>query len=953
FVRHRVDGAAAGSYTRAACSLQCACCSRLDGSSRVLSPQASKRNRYLRLFSQRLFGSFLPRGTVISLSTLNTDMAIDFPIAPLRRFLWDHLSEIIGHGADGADAKPFRQGGPPPPPSSPSPATTPPLFRPGVSDAWAAGAGYEGFDNFRVDLKKFSVGQSNPTFLLRIHLSPPPASSLPRRSHSNGHGNGHDQHHHRQHHYRHPAGEETFNASTAATTAEYRFVLRKKPATVKVSSAHAIEREFRVLRALRHTDIPVPRALVLCEDASVIGTPFYLMEFVEGRIFSDAALPSMSRGDRAAAYASAAETLARLHRVDVVHAGLQGYGRMSGGYLRRQVTTLERVAKKQAEDAGPIEGFGEVVDDLRRLSPGSGDDDGGGSGSGVPDRVTLVHGDFRIDNLVFHPHSPRVIAVLDWELSTLGHPLADLANLCILHHFPAAAVTVSPSSPAGNGAPSPLAGLKGLDLEALGIPGQRELIGLYRRAVGRDRLVGVGGRGAAELGMAFILFKMAVIAHGVKARNARGVASSTNASLVAAMVPAVMDMARGQICALKEKTASTTANGGGSGDDGGGGGGGGSPGSSGAVKDRVALRRPRAVFFDVGGVLSESPLLAISRFEREALPRPLPPAYVGVAIAAAGEKGLFQRLERGEERLGVRFLDRFEQYLCGDQAKRAYVEYVAKRAGKQRSSSSRLTSKGRPGVASAAAAAAAAAASSSSGVAVANIGSMKAAPEPPTTKAVVAAAAAEAAVAVIDAIDVLELFRRIAAAARVPVPAMIAAARELRREGLMVAAVSNDFLAERGFVLGRPRRRPAARPAGGEGIRSGKEEEEVVVAEFRRSGSVGGGGGGIGGGVYSRLPDLCDAVVLSSTSGCRKPGRRIYEDACKALGVSAAEAVFVDDIRANVRTAEALGMRTVWVRPGGAEELRAALAELEAITGVNVGGEGGRIEETRRPAGKL
>lgn len=345
----------------AACSLQFTCCSRFDLAVRDFSPPYQQEAQQAAGLT-RSDGSetFALQDCNSTLNISQADMATDFPLAPLRRFLWDHLSEIAGQAADGLEANPFRHGDPPPP-FSPSPPGPAPLSRPGVSDAWAAGAGYEGFDNFRVDLKKFSVGQSNPTFLLRINLSPPPASSLPRRGHSNGHsnghgnghGNGHDQNHHHRHH---PAGGDARNASTAAATSavatatattEFRFVLRKKPATVKVSSAHAIEREFRVLRALQHTDVPVPRALLLCEDASVIGTPFYLMEFVDGRIFSDAALPNMSRGDRAAAYASAAETLARLHGVDVVRAGLQGYGRMSGGYLRRQVTTLERVAKKQ------------------------------------------------------------------------------------------------------------------------------------------------------------------------------------------------------------------------------------------------------------------------------------------------------------------------------------------------------------------------------------------------------------------------------------------------------------------------------------------------------------------------------------------------------------------------------------------------------------------------------
>lgn len=239
-------------------------------------------------------------------------MSVDFPLAALHRYLWDHLSEIIPAAA----------------------ATTSKHGRdcssPGVSNAWTAGAGYEGFDNFRVELKKFSGGQSNPTFMLLLNLSPPPAL-LPETS-RNG---------------RSSANGVEATPTRALPETEYRFVLRKKPASVNVSSAHAVEREFRVLRALQPTNVPVPDALLLCEDPSVIGTPFYVMEFMNGRVFSDPSLPGMSRRDRLSAYASAAETLARIHGVDFFAVGLEGYGRSKGGYFGRQVATLERVAKKQ------------------------------------------------------------------------------------------------------------------------------------------------------------------------------------------------------------------------------------------------------------------------------------------------------------------------------------------------------------------------------------------------------------------------------------------------------------------------------------------------------------------------------------------------------------------------------------------------------------------------------
>ncbi|CAM9955777.1 unnamed protein product [Ectocarpus sp. 4 AP-2014] len=861
-------------------------------------------------------------------------MAIDFPIPPLRRFLWDHLSEIVSpdkvvgssSSAQGDHGKQQHAWSPHGPGGGGS----------GVSGAWAAGTGHEGFDGFRIELKKFSSGQSNPTFLLEVHLSPPPAA----------------------------ATSTTTTTTGSRANNKRKFVLRKKPASVTVSSAHAVEREFRILRALRldpASDVPVPRPLLLCEDPAVIGTPFYVMEFVQGRIFSDAALPGLAPAERAAAYESAAETLARLHYVDFVRAGLGGFGRGEGGYLGRQVATLERVAAKQAEDAGPIEGFDGVVRDLRELIA---------SGSVVQDRVAIVHGDFRIDNLVFHPAEPRVIAVLDWELSTLGHPLADLANLCILHHLPASAAAmasaaaepaVEASRGAGAGgaalagprenrrpstlssppsATSPLAGLKGLDLKALGIPQQSELMAAYRKTAstlaaggggGGDPIRGVAGPGVAELGLAFVFFKMAVIAHGVKARQSRGVASSAQASLVSAMVPAMVALAKEQVSKLRRVLAAGGGNGGG--EDYGGGGGRRNTGSP------PPPARPRAVFFDVGGVLSQSPLLAILTFEKEAL---LPPSYVGVAIAAAGQDGLFQRLERGEERLGDRFLERFEEYLVSDEAKRGYVSWCVARwrrrptIGKDKTPSSSTALAGGRGAQPCASSA------------------------PPAATNVVtprergggggggggdagqgAKEEAEAAVASVLAVDVRELFRRITAAARVPVPEMIDAAQSLRRQGFLVGAVSNDFLVERGFALGRPRRHDD-KP----GVHAAEAAVAAAVKAETGGGNDGGGGSG-GGGVYSRLPDLCDVVVLSSATGSRKPSRKIYDDACRALGVSAPEAVFVDDIRENIIAAKALGMRTVWVASGGS--IAAALSELEAVTGVKLAADGG----VRRPPGKL
>lgn len=479
-------------------------------------------------------------------------------------------------------------------------------------------------------------------------------------------------------------------------------------------------------------------------------------------------------------------------------------------------------------------------------------------------------------------------------------------------------------------------------------------------------LAGVAGPGAAELGLAFVFFKMAVIAHGVKARQSRGVASSAQASLVSAMVPAMIALAAEQISTLKTIRAEKL-------DDEGGGGGGKKAGSRQRNPSTpLPLPPPKAVLFDVGGVLSGSPLLAIAEFERESQPS-LPPSYVGVAIAAAGEGGLFQRLERGEERLGNQFLERFAEYLCSDRAKRAYVDwYIARRttAGKRKGKGNRKPlSSPMP----------------SSTAASQREGNTKAGSAPRAATDVIRRSEcgggdsstrgeATAAVASVVAVDVLELFRRITEAARVPVPEMFAAAEALRRQEFKVGVVSNDFLVERGFVLGRRRRRSRGRP-GDENklaVASGMwpssepppendkyrfEPTDAEAPGFFVDGGSSSSSSGVGGNVYSRLPALCDAVVLSSRSGCRKPGDAIYERACDELGVSASEAVFVDDIRVNIQAAGALGMRTVWVKPGG--PVAAAVSELEALTGVKLtalseaGGCKNRSGGVRRPAGKL
>jgi aminoglycoside phosphotransferase (APT) family kinase protein len=283
------------------------------------------------------------------------------------------------------------------------------------------------------------------------------------------------------------------NPTYLLTTPDARYVMRSKPgpAAKLLPSAHAVEREFHVMRALASQGIPVPSTLLLVEDESVIGRAFYLMEHVEGRIFWEQSLPGLSVAERTSIYDEMNRVIARLHTVDIERAGLADYGR-TGNYFARQIGRWSK--QYRASETGRIEAMDRLIDWLpHHIPPG--------------DETTVVHGDYRMDNLVFHPTEPRIVAILDWELSTLGHPLADFSYHCMSWHI----------------APGAFRGIAGLDLAALGIPSEAEYI---RRYVERT------GRGPIEhwnFFLAYNLFRIAAILQGVYKRAKEGIASSDNA----------------------------------------------------------------------------------------------------------------------------------------------------------------------------------------------------------------------------------------------------------------------------------------------------------------------------------------------------------------------------------------------------------------------------------------
>jgi aminoglycoside phosphotransferase (APT) family kinase protein len=308
-----------------------------------------------------------------------------------------------------------------------------------------------------------------------------------------------------------PLGVEQFkggqsNPTFKLLTPQRAYVMRAKPAPAAklLPSAHAIDREFRVMRGLAGTEVPVAQMHLLCEDESVIGRAFYVMEFVEGRVLWNQALPDMGNAERAAIYDEMNRVIAALHNVDFKAQGLADYGK-PGNYFERQIGRWTK--QYQASITEPNPAMDRLIEWLPAHIPASARDE---------NQVSIVHGDYRLDNLIFHPTEPRVLAVLDWELSTLGHPLADFSYHCMSWHIPHGAFR----------------GIGGIDIKSLGIPSEAEYIQRYCERTGRgnsDALVTDW-----NFYLAYNLFRIAGILQGIAKRVVDGTASSAEARQAAA-----------------------------------------------------------------------------------------------------------------------------------------------------------------------------------------------------------------------------------------------------------------------------------------------------------------------------------------------------------------------------------------------------------------------------------
>jgi aminoglycoside phosphotransferase (APT) family kinase protein len=292
------------------------------------------------------------------------------------------------------------------------------------------------------------------------------------------------------------------------------YAMRAKPGPVAklLPSAHAIEREFRVMGALAGSEVPVPKMHLLCDDESVIGRAFYVMEFVQGRVLWEQSLPGMTREQRGAIYDEMNRVISALHRVDPAAVGLADYGK-PGNYFERQIGRW--IKQYQASVTGPNEAMDRLIDWLPAHIPASARD---------ASMVSIVHGDFRLDNLMFHPTEPRVLAVLDWELSTIGHPLADFSYHCMSWHIP----------------PGSFRGIGGLDHAELGIPVEAEYIRRYCERSGRGTPASL--KADWNFYLAYNLFRLAAIVQGIAKRVEAGTAASEQARQSGAAAKPLADL---------------------------------------------------------------------------------------------------------------------------------------------------------------------------------------------------------------------------------------------------------------------------------------------------------------------------------------------------------------------------------------------------------------------------
>ncbi len=283
------------------------------------------------------------------------------------------------------------------------------------------------------------------------------------------------------------------NPTYLMTIGEKRYVLRKKPPGKLLPSAHMVEREFQVINALGQTDVPVPAARLLCEDPEVIGTAFYVMDHVDGRVYSQPLLQDVAIEQRMPIHRSMIHTMAQLHNVDWKAVGLETYGKAEG-YVPRQIKRWS--GQFEASRTGEMPSMDALMAWLPENAP-------------KDDHTTIAHGDFRMGNLILHPSEPKVVAILDWELATLGHPLSDLAYCCLPYHQPASA--------------EGMRGMQGLDLKARNIPEEQQVLDWYCEFTGRTEVPDW------NFFLAFSLFRLAAIVQGVYHRALQGNASNADA----------------------------------------------------------------------------------------------------------------------------------------------------------------------------------------------------------------------------------------------------------------------------------------------------------------------------------------------------------------------------------------------------------------------------------------